>query len=198
MKGVVFTGDRNLQIRDFSDPTPWQGQVVIKMGSSGLYGSDLRPYRSSADDLASRLNTICGHEPCGTVAELGSGARGVQVGDRVIIHHYSGCQRCKHCETGWTQLCQNGQKVYGTHADGGNADYELVEDYMCVPMPDGLSFEEGAAPGVGLILAGGILLGEKHQNQGEHGQGPETERRVIGRAGRLGMDPPTRPAAADR
>jgi threonine dehydrogenase-like Zn-dependent dehydrogenase len=145
MKGVVFTGDRNLEIRDFADPRPGPGQAVIKMGSSGLCGSDLRPYRSSADELSDRLNVICGHEPCGTVTELGAGARGVQIGDRVIIHHYSGCQKCKYCETGWTQLCPNGRKVYGTHADGGNSDYELVEDYMCVPMPDKLSFEEGAA-----------------------------------------------------
>ena len=146
MLGVVFTGNGGLEIREFADPQPGAGQVVVEMKSSGLCGSDLRPYRSSADELGARADIISGHEPCGVVAEVGAGVRNVRVGDRVMVHHYSGCQRCEHCQTGWTQLCQTEyQKVYGSHAHGGNADYELIEDYMCVPMPDELSYEEGAA-----------------------------------------------------
>ena len=145
MKGVVFLGDRRLEVREFPDPTPGRGQAVVKMQSAGLCGSDLRPYRSSPEALAERSSTISGHEPCGIVAETGAGVRSVGIGDRVIVHHYSGCGRCRHCETGWTQLCLRGSRVYGSHAHGSNADYQLVEDYMCVAMPDGLSFEEGAA-----------------------------------------------------
>lgn len=145
MRGMVFLGDRNVDVRSFADPKPGPGQVVIQMKAAGLCGSDLRPYRSSPEVLGDRRSMIGGHEPCGVVVEVGPGARNVHVGDRVMIHHYSGCGRCKHCQTGWTQLCLHGSKVYGSHADGGNADYELVEDYMCVPMPEGLSFEEGAA-----------------------------------------------------
>lgn len=146
MLGVVFTGNGGLDIREFADPQPGAGQVVVEMKSSGLCGSDLRPYRSSADELGPRAGIISGHEPCGVVVEVGAGVRNARVGDRVMVHHYSGCQRCEHCQTGWTQLCQTEyQKVYGSHAHGGNADYELIEDYMCVPMPDGLSYEEGAA-----------------------------------------------------
>ena len=146
MLGVVFTGNGKLEIREFADPSPGVGQVVVEMKSSGLCGSDLRPYRSSAEELGPRAEMITGHEPCGVVAKVGAGVRNVRVGDRVMVHHYSGCQRCEYCQTGWTQLCQSEyQKVYGSGAHGGNADYELIEDYMCVPMPDGLSYEEGAA-----------------------------------------------------
>jgi threonine dehydrogenase-like Zn-dependent dehydrogenase len=115
------------------------------MGAGGLCGSDLTPYRSTPDKLEFRKNTVSGHEPVGTIVEVGPNTRNVQVGQRVMIHHYSGCQKCVHCLSGWTQLCPNGRKVYGTHADGSNAEYELVEDYMCVPMPDGLGFPEAAA-----------------------------------------------------
>ena len=146
MLGVVFTGNGKLEIREFSDPSPGTGQVVVEMKSSGLCGSDLRPYRSSLEELGPRAEVITGHEPCGIVAEVGAGVRNVRVGDRVMVHHYSGCQQCEYCQTGWTQLCQSEyQRVYGSGAHGGNADYELIEDYMCVPMPDGLSYEEGAA-----------------------------------------------------
>jgi len=44
MKGVVFLGDRELEIRELPDPVPGPGQVVIAMKGSGLCGSDLRPY----------------------------------------------------------------------------------------------------------------------------------------------------------
>ncbi len=145
MKGVVFLGNRTLEVREFPDPVPGPGQVVVQMRASGLCGSDLRPYRSSPEALSARKSVICGHEPCGVVAEVGQGVRNVQVGDRVMVHHYSGCGRCKHCQTGWTQLCLKGSTVYGSGAHGGNADYELVEDYMCVRMPEGLGFAEGAA-----------------------------------------------------
>ena len=146
MIGVVFSGERTLGFKEFADPKPGGGQVVVEMKASGLCGSDLRPYRSTAAELGPRAEIISGHEPCGVVAEVGAGVRSVSVGDRVMVHHYSGCQKCEHCQTGWTQLCRTEhQKVYGSHAHGGNADYELIEDYMCVPMPDALSYEEGAA-----------------------------------------------------
>jgi threonine dehydrogenase-like Zn-dependent dehydrogenase len=145
MKGVVFTGDRQLEIRDFPDPTPAAGQVVIRMRAAGLCGSDLRPYRSSPQALGDRRHIICGHEPCGVVETTGPNVRNVQVGDRVMIHHYSGCQKCEHCRTGWTHLCQNGMTLYGSQAHGSNAEYQLVQDGMCVPMPEALSFAEGAA-----------------------------------------------------
>lgn len=145
MRGVVFLGDRGLSLEEFPTPEPGPGQVVIRMGAAGLCGSDLRPFRSPAEVLGARVSVIAGHEPCGTVEEVGPLVRNVRAGDRVMIHHYSGCGSCTHCQAGWTQLCPNGMKVYGSHAHGGFADFELVEDYMCVPMPDGLSFEEGAA-----------------------------------------------------
>ena len=145
MQGLVFLGDRRVELREFPDPNPGPGQVVVRMRAAGVCGSDLKPYRSSAEELGERTSVICGHEPCGVVEEVGAGTRNLRRGDRVMVHHYSGCGRCGHCKTGWAQLCQNGMKLYGSTAHGCNADFQLVEDYMCVPMPDSLTFEEGAA-----------------------------------------------------
>lgn len=58
MLGVVFTGNGKLEIREFADPSPGVGQVVVEMKSSGLCGSDLRPYRSSAEELGPRAEMI--------------------------------------------------------------------------------------------------------------------------------------------
>ena len=99
MKGVVFLGDRDLAVQEFPDPEPGPGQVVIRMRAAGLCGSDLRPFRSSREALGQRTSVIAGHEPCGTVEEVGALVRNVRAGDRVMVHHYSGCGRCRHC--GW-------------------------------------------------------------------------------------------------
>ena len=46
MRGVVFLGDRKVELRNFPDPTPGAGEVVIEMKASGMCGSDLKFYRS--------------------------------------------------------------------------------------------------------------------------------------------------------
>ena len=145
MQGMLFLGDKRVELRGFPEPTPGPRQVVVKMKVAGICGSDLRPYRSTPDALGARAAIIGGHEPCGEVAEVGSEVRTLRPGDRVMVHHYSGCGTCEHCLSGWTQLCPNGMTLYGSQAHGAFSDYELVEDYMCVPMPDELSYEEGAA-----------------------------------------------------
>jgi len=145
LKGVVFLGDQNLEIRDIPKPEPGTGEVLIEMKASGICGSDLSAYNlpSTQFSQASR-NVIRGHEPCGVVVELGTGTRNVNVGDRVMVHHYRGCGSCKHCLSGWTQLCVHGPEAYGWSLNGGHEDFMVCLDTTCVPMPDKLTFEEGA------------------------------------------------------
>src|SRR3954466_7332747 len=45
MRGVVFLGDRQLELMEFPDPTPGEGEVVLEMKASGMCGSDLHQYR---------------------------------------------------------------------------------------------------------------------------------------------------------
>ncbi len=153
MRGIVFLGNRQLEIREFPEPVPGPGEAVVKMRASGLCGSDLHPYRASQP-----TSYVSGHEPCGEVAELGPGSAEVKAGDRVIVYHYSGCGTCKYCRTGWEQLCPNGRKTYGFGANGGNADYILVPARTLVPLPKELSFEEGAAVACGTGTAYGAML----------------------------------------
>jgi L-iditol 2-dehydrogenase len=146
MKGVIFLGDRELDIRELPDPAPGPGEVVVAMKASGLCGSDLRPYRISKEQKGDPAQLkVGGHEPCGVIAEIGEGVSSVKVGDRVMMHHYTGCGTCTMCRVGYTQLCLNGSEVYGTHQNGGHEDFLLAPAYTMVALPDALSFEEGAA-----------------------------------------------------
>jgi threonine dehydrogenase-like Zn-dependent dehydrogenase len=146
MKGVVFLGDRELEIRELPDPTPGPGEVVIQMQASGLCGSDLRPYRTPKAQRGNPAHLfVGGHEPCGVIAEVGEGVTEVKAGDRVMMHHYTGCRTCRMCRIGYTQMCLNQSHIYGSTQNGGHEDYLLAPAYTCVALPEELSFEEGAA-----------------------------------------------------
>jgi threonine dehydrogenase-like Zn-dependent dehydrogenase len=152
MRGVTFLGDRKLEIAEFPDPAPGPRDVIVEIKASGMCGSDLKTYRA-ADGAASlgfgKVSgpIIAGHEPCGVVAAVGSavGERTARVGARVMVHHYAGCGTCRHCHTGWAQMCANGAVVYGTTGHGAHAPYMKVPDYTLVALPDDLSFATGAA-----------------------------------------------------
>jgi D-arabinose 1-dehydrogenase-like Zn-dependent alcohol dehydrogenase len=166
MRGVVFTGDRQLELMTFPDPTPGPDEVVIEMKASGMCGSDLHQYRrpkaggETGGLAAPSAPTIAGHEPCGIVAAVGTAVSPslAQVGQRVMVHHYEGCRVCGHCRSGWSQLCQEVPvKVYGNNAHGGHAAYMKVPAFTVVPLPDELSFTTGAAISCGTGTAYGAL-----------------------------------------
>ena len=178
MQGVVFHGERDLEIMNFPDPTPGPGEVVVEMKASGMCGSDLHQYRrpkagrgQNATGLPPNPNpTIAGHEPCGVVVALGSGVseKEARIGARVMDHHYTGCETCKHCRSGWAQMCLKGATVFGANGNGAHARYMKVPVATLVPLPDALSFETGAAISCGtgtayqalrrLNLAGGETI----------------------------------------
>ncbi len=153
MRGMTFGGDRTVEYIEIPDPVAGPGEVVLQMKASGICGSDLHMYRGPRGmALLGATPTepvIRGHEPCGVVAEVGPGVseRQAKVGDRVMVHHYTGCGVCRHCRTGWPQMCdQMRPLVYGSGAGhGGHAPYMKVPAATLVPLPDELSFEAGAA-----------------------------------------------------
>jgi threonine dehydrogenase-like Zn-dependent dehydrogenase len=163
MRGIVFLGDRKLELREFPDPEPGPGEVVLAIKASGMCGSDLHPYRA-VGNAASALGlgggggpVIAGHEPCGVVSAVGPGIdRGV-IGQRVMNHHYRGCGHCRHCRGGWSQLCRAGIVVYGVTGHGGHAALMKVPASTLVPLPEALTFEEGAAVSCGTGTAYGAL-----------------------------------------
>jgi threonine dehydrogenase-like Zn-dependent dehydrogenase len=183
MKAVVFAGNRKIEIREFPDPRPGPGEVVLEIKSSGMCGSDLKYYRAVGGAASLGFTTaagpvIAGHEPCGVVAEVGAGVdeKQARIGMRVMQHHYRGCGVCPHCATGWMQLCVEGVKeVYGATGHGAHARYMKCPARTLVPLPDELSFDAGAAISCGTGTAWAAL--HRIGLQGDHtiavfGQGP--------------------------
>jgi threonine dehydrogenase-like Zn-dependent dehydrogenase len=173
MRGVVFKGDRRVEVAQFPDPEPGQGEVVLEIKASGLCGSDLKFYRdppgaalkafgfTGFDERGMEENPaiVAGHEPCGVIAAVGAGVdpASFAVGDRVMQFHYKGCGFCDQCRTGWTQMCPQGATIYGATANGGHADYMLAPASTLVHLPHEISFAAGAAIACGTGTAFGAL-----------------------------------------
>src|SRR5690349_15254055 len=129
MKGMVFLGDRVVELREFPDPQPGPGEVVVAVRASGMCGSDLHYYRDEPGTLRTSGRTIGGHEPAGVVHSVGPGVSPeiASPGDRVMIHHYAGCTTCDMCRSGWTQMCTTAPtRVFGGHDHGGHAPFMQV------------------------------------------------------------------------
>jgi len=74
-----------------------------------------------------------------------------------MCHHYKGCGHCPDCRSGWQQLCPEGFIVYGVTAHGAHAPYMKVPASTLVPLPEALSFAEGAAISCGTGTAFGAI-----------------------------------------
>jgi threonine dehydrogenase-like Zn-dependent dehydrogenase len=182
MEGVVFMGDRKLEFMEFADPEPGPDEVILEIRASGMCGSDLKFYRVSGGAAALGLGgdgslVIGGHEPCGDIVEIGGNVDPGQakVGQRVMVHHYKGCGVCGHCQDGWGQLCREGIVVYGATGHGAHAQYMKVPSSTLVPLPDALTYSEGAAISCGTGTAY-AALGRLEISAGDtiaiYGQGP--------------------------
>src|SRR2546423_6833710 len=117
MNGVVFLGDRKLELRAFPDPTPGPRDVILEIKASGMCGSDLHNYRAPAQPagvvtggIRRQAGVVARPEPLGGVAAGGSRgtAKEGQGGERVMDPHYDGGGTRQACCAGWAPMCPPG------------------------------------------------------------------------------------------
>ncbi len=171
MRGVFLPGNSTVEIHEYPIPVPGHGQLLLKMGASGICGSDIgyiyHGYKThkGLDGAPAYKGVIAGHEPCGQVVEAGPGVTRFGEGDRVLVYHIVGCGRCTNCRAGNFISCSDSahRAAYGWQRDGGHADYVLVEESTCIPLPEPLTFADGAliACGFGTAYEGMRRTGVK-------------------------------------
>jgi threonine dehydrogenase-like Zn-dependent dehydrogenase len=148
MTGAILPGNSTVEFKEFDIPEPGWGQVLIKTKASTICGSDIRCiYRehTGKGPEGYQAGMIAGHEPAGIILEEGPGLRRFKKGDRVIIYHISGCGVCYDCRRGYSISCTSPhRKAYGWQRNGGMAPYILAEEKDLIPLPDCLSYEDGA------------------------------------------------------
>jgi threonine dehydrogenase-like Zn-dependent dehydrogenase len=148
MRGVILPGNSSVQFGEFDVPEPGHGQVLLKMKASSICGSDIRAiYRAhlGKGPEGYQSGMIAGHEPSGQIVKVGPGCKQIKIGDRVVVYHISGCGVCDDCRHGYMISCQsNFRAAYGWQRNGGHAPFLLAEENTCLPLPDSLSYIDGA------------------------------------------------------
>ncbi|MEU5839008.1 NAD(P)-dependent alcohol dehydrogenase [Streptomyces diacarni] len=123
------------------DPEPGPGQVLLEVTAAGACHSDFAVMGMTAQQLRFPLPLTLGHEGVGTVAALGDGASGVQVGESVAVYGPWGCGVCHNCAQGKENYCLRADRdaIFppGLGAPGAMAEYLLVDDARhLVPLGD--------------------------------------------------------------
>jgi threonine dehydrogenase-like Zn-dependent dehydrogenase len=159
MLAAYLPGNSTVDLREVAIPEPGHGQVLIRTKSSTICGSDIRAiYREHiGKGPEGYQNKIAGHEPAGQIVKCGPGMRRFKEGDRVIIYHISGCGVCMDCRQGYMISCTSPLRAaYGWQRDGGMAPYILADEKDLIPLPDSLTYTDGAqvACGFGTVYEG--------------------------------------------
>lgn len=121
-------------------PEPGPDEVLIRVARVGVCGSDISAFHGRHPYIACPI--VLGHEFSGVVAARG-GADGPAPGARVTVVPHLGCGACPACARGTYNLC-DGLRVIGCQAPGAHADYVLAPAHLTVPLPDAMSWDDGA------------------------------------------------------
>jgi alcohol dehydrogenase, propanol-preferring len=139
-----------LQFTDREVPQPGRGEVRIRVSACGVCRTDLHVIEGELPPRKSPL--IPGHQVVGTVEELGEGATGPRIGERVGIPWLHQTDRsCPYCRAGMENLCDH-PSFTGYTVDGGYAEYAVAPGEFVYSLPEGLS-DEQVAP----LLCAGII-----------------------------------------
>lgn len=167
MKAVAKTKrEPGIEVIDAPEETPSDEQVLFRVRSASICGSDLGFY----DFLPSyqkfaKVPVIMGHEFSGEISVLGKGVSGFSEGERVCCESVLYCGKCKYCKSGITNICQN-FTVFGMQRNGGFAEYVSVDPKYLHKIPKGITFlQAGVVEPLSVVVNALDDVGDSHLGQ---------------------------------
>lgn len=146
MKALLLTAPSHLELVDFPDPVPGDGDVVVRVRACGICGSDIHGWDGSTGRRRPPL--IMGHEASGEVVATGPRVTAFRAGDRVTFDSTIYCGECRFCRSGAVNLCENRRVVGVSPAEykqhGAFAEKVVVPERILYRLPDALPFDQAA------------------------------------------------------
>jgi threonine dehydrogenase-like Zn-dependent dehydrogenase len=136
MKALVYTGTESLEFRDAPDPRPASGEVLIRVESVGICGSDMHAYLGH--DARRPAPFILGHEVAGVIVE------GTRAGERVTVNPLVTCGTCPACCAGRENLCATRQIISMPPREGAFAEALVMPERNLVTVPDAVPLDIAA------------------------------------------------------
>ena len=165
---VLYEANTPLVIEDLDQEEPAQGEVLVKLGASGVCHSDWHVVKGEWTHHP--LPTVLGHEGAGVVEATGPGVTNVRPGDHVILSWKASCGICETCQKGWPNLCYNplesptlqrrsdGATVSRLGHLGTFAAYATVPEVAAVPIDKDVPFAQAALVGCGVTTGVGAAI----------------------------------------
>lgn len=142
MNAAVLTGLRSIEYRETPASEPGTDELLVKVSSTGICGSDLAAYRGTHPYKTAPA--VLGHEFSGVVEAVGDEVAGFSVGDQVCSAAFSHCGDCPECLRGANHLCS--RKLNLSHLDwtGSFAERIVLRPNMTHRLPPELHPVAGA------------------------------------------------------
>lgn len=137
----VMTAPGEITFRQIPVPKAGEGQILIRIRMIGICGSDIHVYHGKHPFTTYPVTQ--GHEVSGEIVALGQGVEGFRLGQKVTVEPQVFCGKCHPCTHGKYNLCEE-LKVMGFQTTGVASTYFAVDASKVTPLPESLSFEEGA------------------------------------------------------
>jgi len=146
MRAAVLTEVRRIEVKETKEPEVGPHELKVKVMACGLCPTDYRLFTGRA--TFKKPPTILGHEPAGTVAEVGAGVKEFKVGDKVAGDTGRRCGHCGPCVSGHENLCENRRQV----GDGCLAEYTLVDENFVNKFDDATFVEASLTEPLSCVL----------------------------------------------
>ncbi|WP_341938253.1 zinc-dependent alcohol dehydrogenase [Marinimicrobium sp. C2-29] len=142
MKASQYAGNKKFTIVEGERVAPGAGEVCLKVGYTGICGTDMHIYHGVMDKRVSIPQTT-GHEVSGVVDEVGEGVTDYKPGERVVVRPLDYCGECPACDAGHSHICHN-LKFMGIDTPGSFQNYWTVKARTLHRLPENVSLQQGA------------------------------------------------------
>ncbi len=143
MKAVRYYAPLDIRYEEINVKEPAEGEVLVKVEAALTCGTDVKTLRRGHPLLIKETPSGFGHEFSGTIAKLGEGVEGFEVGDRVVAANSAPCGECFFCRKGEENLCENLYLLNGAYAQYITIPRLIVEKNL-IKIPDDVSFRRAA------------------------------------------------------
>ena len=178
---IAWQSSHRLEIVERDVPALGSGQLLIRVGSVGVCGTDLQIVTGGSVRVVP--GTVLGHEFGGTIEDIGSEVSGWRPGQAVAIDPNLTCGRCRECATGSRSRCDT-RRLMGVDVDGGLRSSIVVDAGQAIAIPGDPSTGSGRTDPRSLALVEPVAVGVHACGRGKIAAG--TAVGVIG-GGAIGM-----------
>ena len=141
MRAAYVVEIGKVEIREVNVPTLKDDEVLIKVKTVGVCGSDLHLFKGT--HAFRKPPAVLGHEVAGDIVEIGKNVTNFKIGDRVTVEPHLGCGECEFCKTNLVNLCTS-KKTPGTPSWIGTfVEYFNAPEKAVYKINDDISYEMG-------------------------------------------------------